>query len=154
MQCNCMQGSCLSRVAQSCGVSSVFTTCQTISLHHGFQSSSAMQQEWCPKIRSFPADRVNYVRRRTSGDDQRHENAADIEVRFSPSSSAVSAQMAGAATKLICSWPLHRSTGSSHPPAGNEVQEHSPSNTNWQNNAIMYEYAKESKPVSVRVLTG
>ncbi len=92
MQCNCMQGSCLSRVAQSCGVSSVFTTCQTISLHHGFQSSSAMQQEWCPKIRSFPADRVNYVRRRTSGDDQRHENAADIEVRFSPSSSAVSAR--------------------------------------------------------------
>ena len=42
---------------------------------------------------------------------------------------------------------LHRSTGSSHTPAGNEMQEDSPSGTKWQNNAIMYEYAKESKPV-------
>ena len=128
------------------------------SLHHGFQSSSAMQQEWCPKIPSFATDRVNRVRRRTSGDDQHRENVADIEVHLlvhhlAPSS-FVSTRLVGVATKLICSWPLHRSTGSSHPPAGNEVQEHSPSSTKWQSNAIMYEYAKESKPVSVRVLTG
>lgn len=112
-----------------------------------------MQQEWCPKIRSFQADRVNRVRRRSSGDDQHCENVADIEVRLVPSSSAVSAHLVGVANKLISSEPLHRSTGSSHPPAGNEMQEHSPSNTKWQNNAIMYEYAKESKPVSVRVST-
>ena len=124
------------------------------SLHHGFQSSSAMQQECWPKIPSFATDRVNRVRRRTSGDDQHRENVADIEVHLVPSSFAVSARLVGVATKLICSWPLHRSTGSSHPPAGNEVQEHSPSSTKWQSNAIMYEYAKESKPVSVRVLTG
>ncbi len=114
-----------------------------------------MQQEWCAQIpfTDFAADRVNRVRRRASGDDQHRKNVADIEVRLVVSSFAVIAQLVGPATKLICFWPSHRSTGSSHPPAGNEMQEHSPSNTKWQNNAIMYEYAKESKPVSVRVST-
>lgn len=148
----CVQGSCLKQYsAKLRRLVCVLNLPKLASLHHGFQSSSAMQQECSPKI---AADRINRVRRRTSGDDQYRENVADFEVRLLPSSIVVSARLVGVATKLICSWPLHRSTESSHPPAGNEVQEHSPSSTKWQSNAIMYEYAKESKPVSVRVLTG
>lgn len=51
-----------------------------------------------------------------------------------------------AMTNIVRTLQTSRSTESSHPPAGNEVQEHSPSSTKWQSNAIMYEYAKESKP--------